>query len=106
LSKGAQQIAHNIVLMQEEIGCLQDVIEESTKRKSRKRQYVRAEETLTVSKVSDLITKKAGSSCNNSREPSKRVRLSRRCGTCGETGHNSRTYKVEIDNIGDSDEPE
>jgi hypothetical protein len=106
LSKGAQQIAHNMVLMQEEIGRLRDVIEESTKRKSRKRRYVRAEETLTVGEVSDLIAEKAGSSRNDGGEPSKRVRSSRRCGTCGETGHNSRTCKVEIDDVGDSDEPE
>jgi hypothetical protein len=91
--------------MQEEIGRLRDVIKESTKRKSCKRRYVRAEETLTVSEVSNLIAKKAGSSCNDGREPSKRVRSSRRYGTCSETRHNSRTCKVEIDDVGDSDEP-
>jgi hypothetical protein len=106
LSKGAQQIAHNIVLIQEEIGRLRDVIKELIKHKSCKRQYVRVEETLTVSKVSDLIAKKAGSSRNNSGELSKRVRLSRRCGTCGETGHNSCTCKVEIEDVEDSDRSE
>ena len=45
LTKGAQQIAHNMVLMQEEIGRLRDAVEASTKRKSRKRRYVQAEET-------------------------------------------------------------
>jgi hypothetical protein len=34
LSKGAKQIAYNIVLMQEEIGCLQDAVKALTKRKS------------------------------------------------------------------------
>jgi hypothetical protein len=37
LSKDTQQIAHNMVLMQEEIGCIQDAVEVSTKHKSCKR---------------------------------------------------------------------
>ena len=51
LSKGAQQIAHNMVLLQEGQARMQSAIEELTKRKGRKRQYVWAEETLTASKV-------------------------------------------------------
>ena len=57
LSKGAQQIAYNIVLVQEEIGRLQDAVNTLTKRKTRKRRYVRAEETLIVGEVSNLIAK-------------------------------------------------
>jgi adenosyl cobinamide kinase/adenosyl cobinamide phosphate guanylyltransferase len=45
LSKGAQQIAHNMVLVQEEIGCLQDAVDTLTKRKTHKRRYIRAKET-------------------------------------------------------------
>jgi hypothetical protein len=52
--------------MQEEIGCLQDAIEALTKRDSCKRQYIRAGETLTTDKVSNLITAKEGSSCRDS----------------------------------------
>jgi hypothetical protein len=37
LSKDTQQIAHNMVLMQEAIGCLQDAVKVSTKHKSCKR---------------------------------------------------------------------
>jgi hypothetical protein len=46
LSKGAQQIAHNMVLLQEEQARMRSAIEELTKRKTRKRRYVRAEGTL------------------------------------------------------------
>jgi hypothetical protein len=46
LSKGAQQIAHNMVLLQEEQARMRSAIEELTKRKSRKRRYIRVEETL------------------------------------------------------------
>jgi hypothetical protein len=50
------------VLIQEEMGRLQDAVNTLIKRKTRKRQYIRAEETLIVSKISDLITVKEGGS--------------------------------------------
>jgi hypothetical protein len=52
---------------------LKDAVNTLTKRKTCKRQYVRVEETLTVSKVSDLITVKEGSSREDSETPAKRV---------------------------------
>jgi hypothetical protein len=94
------------VLMQEEIGRLRDAVEASTKRKARKRRYIRAEKTLTVSEVSDLIAEPAGSRCDNSKTPAKRVRAERRCGRCSKIRHNSRTCKVEIEDIEDSGESE
>ena len=95
-----------MVLVQEEMGRLRDAIEASTKRKSRKRQYIRTGETLTVSKVSELIAAKEGSSCNDSETPAKRVRKERHCSCCRETGHNSRTCKVEIEDVDNSDASE
>jgi hypothetical protein len=103
LSKGAQQIAYNMVLVQEEIGRLRDAVDTLTKRKTRKRRYVRAEETLTVGEVSDLIGAKEGGSREEGETPAKRVRAERRCGRCSEIGHNSRTCKVEIEDVDDSD---
>jgi hypothetical protein len=102
LDKGAQQIAHNMVLVQEEIGRLRDAVDTLTKRKTRKRRYVRVEETLTVSKVSNLIAKIDGGRCKDGETPAKRVRAERRCGRCSETGHNSRTCKAEIEDVDDS----
>jgi hypothetical protein len=90
------------VLVQEEIGRLQDAVNTLTKRKTRKRQYVRAEETLIVSKVSNLIAEKEGSSCRDRKTPAKRVRAERRCGRCSEVRHNSRTCKVEIEDVDNS----
>jgi hypothetical protein len=92
------------VLLQEQVGRLQDAVEASTKRKARKRQYIQAEETLTVGEVSDLVAATVVDSRNDSREPSKRVRAERRCGRCSKTGHNSRTCKVEILDAEDSEE--
>jgi hypothetical protein len=91
------------VLVQEEIGRLRDAVNTLTKRKTRKRRYVRAEETLTVSKVSDLIAEKEGGSREDGETPAKRVRAERRCGRCSEIGHNSRTCKIEIQDADNSD---
>jgi hypothetical protein len=91
-----------MVLVQEEISRLQDAVEASTKRKTYKQQYIRAEETLTVSEVADLIAEKEGAGCNNSETPAKRVRRGRRCRRCSKIRHNSRTCKVEIEDVADS----
>ena len=92
--------------MREEVRSLQEAVNTLTKRKTRKRRYVRVEETLTVSKVSNLITKKEGSRRKDGETPAKRVRAERRCGCCSEVGHNSRTCKVEIEDVDDSDASE
>jgi hypothetical protein len=92
--------------MQEEIGYLQDAVKALTKRKSRKRQYIQAEETLTVGKVTDLIAKKEGSRCEDSETPVKRVRAERHCGCCSKTRYNFRTCKVEIEDADSSDASE
>jgi len=106
LSKGAQQIAHEMVLMREETARLRDAIEAVTKRKSRKRRYIRTKETLTAGEVTDLVTVKEGGSRNDGEKPAKRVRGERHCGRCGETGHNSRTCEVEIEDIDNSEASE
>jgi hypothetical protein len=95
-----------MVLLQEEQARMRSAIEELTKRKSRKRRYIRVEETLTVGEVSDLIAEKEGGSREEGESPAKRVRAQRCCGRCGEVGHNSRTCKVEIDDVDDSEESE
>jgi hypothetical protein len=54
--------------------------------------------------VSDLIAEKESGSHEEGETPAKRVRAERRCGRCGEVGHNSRTCKVEIEDVDDSEE--
>mgnify|MGYP007033527114 CR=1 FL=1 len=90
------------MLVQEEIGRLQDAVNTLTKRKTCKRRYVRAEETLTISKVSNLITKEEGSRRKVSDKPAKRVRAERRCSRCSQIRHNSRTCKAEIRDVDSS----
>jgi hypothetical protein len=85
---------------------MRSVIKELIKHKSCKRRYIQVEETLTVSKVSNLITKREGYSRDNSETPAKRVRAERHCGYCSEIGHNSRICKVEIEDVDNSEESE
>ncbi|EMD59974.1 hypothetical protein COCSADRAFT_100458, partial [Bipolaris sorokiniana ND90Pr] len=61
------------------------------------------EETLTISKVQEVLAKQAGSSRSNRESALKRVRGERQCRRCKETGHNARTCKVEIDSTSNSD---
>ena len=84
------------------MGCLRDAVDTLIKRKTRKRRYIRAEETLIVSKVSNLITKKESSSRKDGETPIKRVRAERHYSRYSEIRYNSRTYKVEIKNLDNS----
>ena len=90
-------MAHKITLIIEEMGTLRVALNESNKRKSRKRRYVQTEETLTVGEVQEVLAKQAGSSRGDGESASKRVRGERRCGRCKQTRHNARTCAVEID---------
>jgi hypothetical protein len=67
--------------------------------KTYKRRYIYAEETLIVREVANLVTKREVNSHNNSRELLKRVRVRRCCGRYSEIRHNSCTYKVEIEDV-------
>ena len=95
-------MAHKMTLMMEKMSSLEKALDESNKRKSRKRRYVRTEETLTVGEVQEVLAEQAGSSRGDGESASKRVRGERRCGRCKQTGHNARTYAVKIDSASDS----
>ena len=58
---------------------------------------------MIVSKIANLVAKKEGSRHSSSKTPAKRVRAEQHCRCCGKTGHNSRTYKVEIEDADNSD---
>jgi hypothetical protein len=54
--------------------------------------------------VSNLIAKKEGSSYKEGETPAKRVRAKRCYSCCGKVRYNSRTYKVEIEDVDNSKE--
>jgi hypothetical protein len=63
-----------MVLMQEELSRLKNAIDAHARRKSRKRRYIRTEETLTVGEVDDLVAEREHGCGEDSETPAKRVR--------------------------------
>lgn len=55
LSKGAEQMAHQITLMRSRIVTLQNANKAATERRKRKKKYIQKEGVLTVAEVMDLI---------------------------------------------------
>jgi hypothetical protein len=104
LQKGAEKAAHKVVLMERENAELRKVASAATERKSRKRKYIRAEETLTVGEVVDSFTLEMSGGQEESNRHRKRARAERHCGRCSGTGHNARTCRVNIQDATDSDE--
>jgi hypothetical protein len=99
-------MGHETVLMRQEMAGLRKAVEIATEVKRRKRKYIRTAETLTVGEIADLMAEKEVGGQKEGGESSKRVRTQRRCGRCGETGHNARTCAVEIVDPSDSGDSE
>jgi hypothetical protein len=105
LAKGAEMMAHSLVLMTKRNAELEAANEVATRRKSHKRKRVQKEGTLTVEDGLRLITLKEFRARSDGKKLKKRSRVEvgepsqRRCGRCGETRHNLRTCKQieEID---------
>ena len=95
-------MAHKMSLIMEQMATLQQSLDELNKRKSRKRRYVRTDETLTVGKMRELLAEQEGSSHGDGESVLKKVRKERQCGRCKGTGHNARTCAVEISSASDS----
>ena len=102
-TKGAEMMAHSMVLMTKRNAELQAANEAATRRKSHKRKRVQKEGTLTVEDGLRLTTLKEFGARSDGKKASKRVRAEagepsqRRCGRCGDVGHNARTCKQEVE---------
>ena len=102
LAKGMAVIGHKSELQTREIAGLRKAINALTEQRSRKRKYIRTEESLTVGDVQDLMAGKDGGDGEAPEQSAKRVRAQRHCGRCGKTGHNTRTCTAEIVDSDDS----
>jgi predicted amidohydrolase YtcJ len=95
--KGAEGMLHQNALQAARIHELEEQLAVVTRRKARKRKRLQHRGTLEYGEAADQVaastalvanlSKKTRSSSAPERAPSTR----RRCGTCGETGHNART---------------
>jgi hypothetical protein len=101
LAKGAALVAHKLVLSQKRIAELEAANKAASRRKSHKRKRLQRESTLTAEEGLRLTTLKEFSARGDGKKAKKRARVEagelsqRRCGRCGETGHNLRTCKQE-----------
>jgi hypothetical protein len=103
LSKGAECMAHSLVLMRSQVAELQAANKAATRRKSHKRKRVQKEGTLTVEEGLRLTALKESGVRSSRENAEKRARAdegdqtTRRCRQCREVGHNSRTCKNNAD---------
>ena len=94
--------AHQLVLVRNQVAELQAANEAATRRKSHKRKRIQQEGTLVVDEGLRLTTLKEFGARSDGKKVKKRVRVEvgepsqRRCGRCGETGHNLRTCKQDV----------
>jgi hypothetical protein len=99
LAKGAEIMAHSLVLMSNQVKELQAAYEAASRRKARKRKRIQAEGTLTAEEGVRLTTLKEFAARSDGKKAKKSARAEgseltqRRCGRCSEAGHNSRTCK-------------
>jgi hypothetical protein len=99
LAKGAEIMAHSLVLMSNQVKELQAANEAASRRKARKRKRIKAEGTLTAKEGVRLTTLKEFAARSDRKKAKKSARAEgseptqRRCGRCGEAGHNLRTCK-------------
>jgi hypothetical protein len=101
-TKGAEMMAHSMVLITKRNAELQAANEVASRRKSHKRKQIQHEGTLTVEEGIQLIALKEFGVRSDGKKAKKRARADkggqvlRRCGRCGEAGHNTRTCKRDI----------
>src|ERR1700677_764086 len=109
--KGIEVMAHSVTLLTAENRNLRKANEALSKRRRAKKTRVRQGGTLTVEDAQDILAQKdaAEQVARERREKQgghgEREVAVRRCGNCGETGHNARTcqVKAEMSDVHSSD---
>ena len=102
LAKGAAVIAHKLALAQKENAELRAANKAATQRKSHKRKQLQKEGTLTVEEGQHLLALREFGARSDGRKASKKARAEeagpsqRRCGRCGNAGHNARTCQISL----------
>jgi hypothetical protein len=96
-AKGASKMMHQLALLKAENQILQQGIEELSKRRRAKKTRLRQGGSLSQQEAQDLQDErdlaqqlKQETQASIDRKPREETRA-RRCGNCGQTGHNART---------------
>ena len=105
LTKGAEMMVYSAVLLRDQVASLQDANNEASKRKSRKRKYIKDRPTLTMAEGLEFVPSGGAGADNvdNGGPSEKRLANRRRCGKCRKSGHNSRTCQENAKMSSESD---
>jgi hypothetical protein len=109
LAKGTERMAHDMTLLSAEVRTLRAANEALSKRRRAKKTRVRQGGALTVEDAQDVLAQKEAEEQARRDKRSEGGRQNegqpsgRRCGTCGETGHNARTCQSTVAILGSSD---
>jgi hypothetical protein len=102
LAKGTEILAHEVTLLSAELRSLRQANEALSKRRRAKRTRLRQGGVLTIEDAHDILAQEeVNEQIRRDRRPSRvdgiegQPRI-RRCGTCQQTGHNSRTCQEVI----------
>jgi hypothetical protein len=103
LAKGTELLAHEMTLLSAEVRTLRKANEALSKRRRAKKTRVRQGGALTIEDAQDVLAQKEAEEQARRDKRAKGGRQNegqssrRRCGTCGKTGHNTRTCQEVID---------
>ena len=109
LAKGAQAMAYTVTILSEQVRALQDANVALGTRRRAKKTRVQLGGALSIEESQAILATKAkgkrpapveGESAGF---PKRVATSSRRCGVCGETGHNARTCAKDVELSSDSD---
>ena len=112
MAKGTQIIAHSLTLINEQIRTLQDANVALAKRRRAPKTRIQHEGALSLEESKAFIAfktkgKRPAPIKSENINSSKRAKtISRRCGVCGETGHNARTCSKNIESSSESESNE
>jgi hypothetical protein len=101
-ARGMSKMAHELVLLRAELKDVRAANEVLSKRRRAKKTRLRQGGSLSFQEAEDLVAKKEVDKQikEEMRRSSDRIKgaepRARRCGTCGNTGHNTRTCQVEV----------
>ena len=102
-------IMHEVALLRAEVKTLREANSSLAKRRRANKTRVREGGTLSIGEGQDLLDQKdldrqLGDETRASSSRARRAQpRERRCGTCGNTGHNARTCEIVVETSGDSD---
>jgi hypothetical protein len=107
--EGAELILHQNALLAARNKELKEQLAVITKRKTRKRKQIQHGGTIEYSEAASQVAAEASVAAGRSKKArsssdQERAQLTiRRCGNCGGTGHNARTYKNDTKISSESD---